>query len=160
MKSFHKKRLLKLASFLRTLPKERFNLEVITGLPKGSHAMKDEEQIVEELAGFCKGKTCGSAACAIGWCPAVFPRDAKWETRYGGVVLKSDEWQENFGFAEEFFGLTEAQAVYLFDPSYYPCRRQGKISVANRIADFVSGKMDEKWWAEVKEDYEYEPDYI
>ncbi len=56
MRTKHKNRILKLAAFLRTLPKVQFNLAIV--------AMESSE--------------CGTVACAAGWCPTVFPHTMKW----------------------------------------------------------------------------------
>lgn len=83
-----------------------------------------------------------AAACAIGWCPKVFPKLCKWDSD-GEVMLKSasslNRWSEgSFKAAEEMFGLTDRQCVYLFDPGSYP--RGNKTTakqVAKRIRAFV-----------------------
>ena len=65
---------------------------------------------------YIEGYGCGTVACALGWCPAVFPRH--WGARRGVPameyfpVLKGK--LSTFGSAIEFFGLDAEEADALF----------------------------------------------
>lgn len=141
------RRLLKLADFLEKLPKHRFNLRVIVDDSKVFDWDNDgdvEKGFEERLPG--ASPTCGTAACAIGWCPRVFPRNCT----YGGlnegwisVESKTTETSD-FDFAREFFGLGKEESYYLFDPSYYNDNRSGNKSVAKRIRRFVQKRPTEQ----------------
>lgn len=134
MKYFQKQRLLKLADFLEALPRGRFDLDFIA-----KKNNKGEQPAVN---------TCGTVACAIGWTPVVFPKHCGYTKicMYGtdkDLAVYSKECPElkDFYFAEEFFGLDNKEAFYLFMPESYPEGRRGKSSVANRIRKFVAGEV-------------------
>jgi hypothetical protein len=138
MKKLHKDRLLKLAKFLREkVPDEHFDLDSFINTGDYSY-----DRHLKDLPEIAKGKQrgCGTTACAVGWCPAVFPRYWEWQTEmYSeyGVRLKDSAHSSPFGDAEEFFDLSSTECNYLFDPYYYPERRIGKEEVARRIEQFV-----------------------
>lgn len=103
------KRLRKLANFLMTVPKDRFDL--------GSWI---EIGFYEE---FTPG--CGATACAFGWACTI-P-----EFKKAGLFLKGaipvlrgfndqDRYPEGFKTASKFFDISERDALYLFSPDYYP----------------------------------------
>jgi hypothetical protein len=68
--------------------------------------------------GGTKENPCGSAGCAIGECPIVFPKS--WYFRelahvgYGPRLLKSDKSGGPFGDAMAFFGISWGDASLLF----------------------------------------------
>lgn len=132
MKQLHKDRLLKLAEHLERIPNKKFNLSSWIQTVNGPANQN----------GFTK-HSCGTAACAVGYLPVVFPKYFEYNyldsysprLRYKTkAVLDLDGF---FG-ATHFFGLSEDQAFNLFMPSNYPRDRQGKTSVARRIRDFVN----------------------
>lgn len=130
-----KRRLLKLADFLENLPKSKFDLGIIA---RTNH--KGDTPAVE---------TCGSAACAIGWTPVVFPKHCCYKPReihfLGNLsVKKLGGSKTDFAFIEEFFNITHQEACYLFVPHSYPTKRQGKMSVAKRIREFVAAKHSQE----------------
>ncbi len=128
MKWFHKNRLLKLAAFLDKLPDEKFNFEYITN--EGGKPMLEALK-----AGAVR---CGTTACALGWAPAVFPRELKWarsivELNYGGqktrAILQKNQFEPEYSVhpwdvtektAQDFFGLTKDETTTLFVPGYTP----------------------------------------
>ena len=154
MNDLGNRRLLKLAAFLRTVPRKHFNLDVIANNSNDIDDGKTNCQIIKRMKEI--GKTnkkydCGAAACAIGWMPAAFPRQCKWssnkDTWYSeiNVVLRSSN-KKDFAAAKEFFDICEKQADYLFQPDFYPNSRYNSISpktVAKRIEKFVktNGQM-------------------
>lgn len=115
-----RKRLLKLANFIKHVPQKKFDLGVIAE-DRGS---------------------CGTVCCAIGYCPVVFPRQFKYvRDEYGqiNVELKSTT-AVDFDAARTFFGLTYNAADFLFMPSCYPQHDDVPAKVvAKRIEDFANG---------------------
>lgn len=143
-----KERLLKLAAFLKTVPEKHFNLSSFVSFDAGydylnALQIKTKEQCINNLTKV--GKTlkenpiCGSTACAVGWCPTVFPRSFIWDVNET-VRLKNNLKKANFSAAEEFFGLSYEDCEYLFTPDAYDNDRQGPKSVAYRIERFVTRK--------------------
>lgn len=118
------KRLLKLADFLDTVPREKFDFAQV--------AKEVGKPMRKALAA---GKTrCGTVGCAMGWAPVVFPRLLKWVPAHKWhssefqtfAILPRDSRQESVGAgstwvhtsvtAEAAFGLTEDQVQFLFNP--------------------------------------------
>lgn len=139
-----KQRLLKLATFLRSVDRRLFNLHHFV---KGNNVCGLKKQ----------DKNCGTAACAVGYLPVVFPRYVKYTLKEGRIELqlkKDSAYFDYYAFsiAQEFFNLTYTEIHYLFDPAKYPAGRRGPISVANRIEKFVKdGK-----YSEMSYPYKYE----
>lgn len=115
MQAMYAKRLLKLADFLDKLPKEKFNFGLI--------AEVGNKPMLEALK--AGRQRCGTTACAIGWMPAVFPRQVCWVgAEKSGEILEVgframtiDTYPAtNFGVAEQFFGLTSEESGLLFNP--------------------------------------------
>ena len=112
-------RLLKLATFLEILPREKFNFNcVIKRKP---------------------GKECGSVGCAIGWTPEVFPRLVKWND----PKLNMAGYKE---LATELFDICYDNATYLFAPGD-PCVGQLPVTatpkmVAKHIRKFVKDNKE------------------
>jgi hypothetical protein len=51
---------------------------------------------------------------------------------------------KGMGAASKFFGITEEEAEFLFDPEEYPDRYSTKaVTVRNRIRNFIARKTDE-----------------
>lgn len=113
MNAVGKKRLLKLADFLDKLPPEKFDFSEI--------AVQKGKPMREALKA---GRTrCGTVGCAIGWMPAAFPRSLRWdETRgwatrtFPDVCLINEPTRVDFDAAVTFFGITSADAYWLFQP--------------------------------------------
>lgn len=128
-------RLLKLAAFLHQLPPQKFDFSEV--------AFQDEKPMLEALK--ARKEDCGTVACAMGWCPAVFPKDITWKNKDQGgqlhVSLIKSPWTEDFEMAEKFFELSELEAGYLFKPfaSHLDDEATAK-EVAKLIRDFVKGK--------------------
>lgn len=122
MKSIHRKRLQKLADFLKTVPRKQFDIGVlVSGKP-------------EEIG-------CGSIACAIGHCPIVFPRHWKFRTSHAKpwnrVFLNSTRnrnWKKG---AMEFFGITGHERWDLFMAAGYESKSPTPKMVACKIEKFL-----------------------
>ena len=141
-----KDRLLKLAKFLRTLRgSKKFNLEVLVD----NEDFKEDEFVAlpkpSKKYANPKENFCGTAACAVGWCPVVFPKDCEYILDdLGAVSYVKDKNSSrlDFSWAEHFFNLTYGEAEYLFMPENYPYDHKGPVSVARRIEKFVKdGKV-------------------
>jgi len=120
VKAHHRKRLLRLADLLDTVPPEHFDLGVW-------------------LAG--DGPPCKTAACAVGWATTIPAfRRAGLTTDSSGWPIYS-EWG-GFNAAEQFFGLTEDDALHLFASSYrYRLADLTRpTTVARRIREFVEAQ--------------------
>ncbi len=110
------KRLLKLAAFLRKLPRQKFDF--CTFVSQGG---------LPPLEALAKGKhRCGTVACAIGWMPAVFPRLTEYqlssdEADAEAVCVKTPgivDYVTGFAVAREVFGIDELDSHFLFDPGW------------------------------------------
>ena len=116
-----KRRLLKLAAFLDTLPPEKWDfLHIIT--------RKNPS------------RTCGTVCCAIGWTPVVFPRLIKWKDLFVRSKRAYEIVKEQ---SQRLFGLSTEQINLLFIPrvSWNSESNQLPISatstdVANHIRKF------------------------
>lgn len=122
-----KQRLLKLASFLKTLTPERFDIR--------HWQSRDFDK-----------DNCNTAACAWGWCPVVFP-EAKLFTSNteDGIRTVSYAYEGHLYYSfdgiEKFFGLTENQSIKLFCSLGYNVDHRKEITpevVAQKIEDFVA----------------------
>lgn len=137
------KRLLKLADFLDTMPREKFDFGVVAdeqGKPMAEALAADKTQ-------------CGTVGCAIGWMPAVFPRGLEWtrstERMWTGplkrtrVALVGSPRTKDFAAAAEWFDISEleAEALFMPDSAGFGLRaiseRAGPTVVARRIRRFV-----------------------
>jgi hypothetical protein len=143
MDQVHKERLLRLADFLEhELPPEKFSYgDVVRGpdMPR-------------------KEMDCGSVACAIGWCPVIFPDLASYaKARFGPnfyVISKTPSGDTSWSFDEagmNLFGLSLDESEALFDPFYSDDSREemglepvdensSAIEVAANIRAFVKYK--------------------
>lgn len=55
---------------------------------------------------------CGTAGCALGECPVLWPEQWKWD---GNDPLLRDKWETDES-AHEFFGLDDFECDHLFYP--------------------------------------------
>lgn len=126
MTKLQKRRLLKLADFLENDPvvQDHFDLALFN-----SAQFRDIGPTAR-----------GSTACAIGWCPIVFP--TLWTTDENGFPrLKSSDhdYINSFNHTRFFFGLSHHETTRLFMPDEYPYEDTTKPwVVARRIREFVS----------------------
>lgn len=97
-------KLLTLASFLETLPEEKFRFD-------------------QTVAVWDYDNHCGSVCCAIGWTPKLFPDEVSWsagEWATTGFILAGDDEDDLSSFgtvAAKIFGLPRDLAELLFCPT-------------------------------------------
>lgn len=134
MKQVYKDRLLKLATFLENVPRRKFNLSWFI----------DTKYDVLPSQDYLKEGFCGTTACAVGYCPVVFPRLFSYKkdrNRVGTdnyeIVLSRNQDIKGFTAAQEVFGISLDDLLYMFDPDSYNHRQRGPKSVARRIRTFV-----------------------
>lgn len=97
------KRLNKLADFLDTVPRPKFDLSLIRREPNPDYAHPKEVK-------------CGTVACAMGWMPEAFPR-AGIKPINGEIGFKDQDTSEvdTFKTAQTFFGIGNQEAEGLFN---------------------------------------------
>ena len=130
----NKGRLLKLADFIGKLKPKKLDMDTIVN---PHYAEKDDKQSMNPYK-------CTSAACAMGWTPAVFPRLVEWSSydkhskSIEGVRLKVKGPRKYFDWdaMAKLFSITDTEATSLFgsgDPSYETPKQ-----VAKGIKKFVT----------------------
>lgn len=165
-RKLEKTRLLTLADSLSKIPAKHFNLESFVNpngyrygnfegiFQKNSEFRHEFKKIVN--ATFDKTMTrifetleeepnCGTTACAVGWCPKIFPAYFSWSENLNSVILKIDEKEYyDFEAAKVFFGLTDDQSFYLFSPWYYKPTSRTVKHVVRRIKNVVKNGFPKK----------------
>jgi hypothetical protein len=141
-----KQRMLKLADFLEQLDPKKFDLNYLVKSDKAQ--VRDEYGLEDKPEGKVPSKHyvleedfCGTAACAIGYCPIVFSRHARYgfdfHSHMWDVVDKNNHELTGMEWAGEFFGVGWGETVFLFSPEAYPEGRRGPKSVARRLRYMV-----------------------
>lgn len=117
------RRLLKLAKFLRKLPREKFDYSVL---------VKQTEN------------GCGTVCCAVGWMPAVDPRNWKWVADGTVPVVRGNGDRTQL----EYFSINNTEFSLLFTPWFLfttppdaPQRDATPKQVAAHIEKFVKGRQ-------------------
>jgi hypothetical protein len=162
-----RKLLLKLADLLEEDAKNKkgikFNLEVVCEPADLDLSTDDPTNL-----GFGKdGPTldCKTAACAMGLAAISgrfknlgYELNADSDGKYYNieVIYRKSEGDLYTGFdsaAEAMFDIPIEDVQYLFISDYYPAKhvkgRKGELAVAKRIRDYVVGKMDKNFYAEI-----------
>jgi len=86
-------------------------------------------------ADLCKDIGCGTAACALGYCPLVFPKD--WAVLAGGPRLKSSNFLSPFSCAEQYFNISMDDVWELFDKQGYNYGEPTAKQVASKIRKLI-----------------------
>ena len=139
MKALYRKRLLKLAEHLEKgkLAHKKFDFSAYN---------------VEKHDYVPAVRKCGYAGCAIGECPAIFPRQWTWGYTEPHLRNYNGALESALESAIRFFGLNMSEAAHLFIPEeqttyYYGGRflteRARRGSVARNIRAFVAIKERE-----------------
>lgn len=142
-------RLEKLADFLDNLHTKApaaFDLHSIVGAR--NHAdIVIVERLQAMLACDFQKHDCGATACAIGWMPAAFPNEVRWDKDaiiFPNVPRKHEHaGEQSFHVARQFFEIeidtlfSKRFDNYLFEPPSYPQNRRTAADVAIRIRDFI-----------------------
>lgn len=87
-----------------------------------------------------KPYTCGTAGCALGECPIIFPKQWRFDSNSFPALRRGDA--SGYEAGAEFFGLNGVEVRSLFDPS--DSGLGGKATrkqVAKRIRQFVAAKQ-------------------
>lgn len=95
---------------------------------------------------------CGSAGCAIGECPDIWPNDWKWNLggyNIDAVTLKGDTDYDSFEGAEEWFELSYYECRHLFSPDeqrifVYGGKVLGNKATANQVANNIKAFIDKE----------------
>ncbi len=118
-------RLLKLAMFLWTLDPKRFRYDHFIGKDWGGDPLL----------------SCGTTACAIGWCPTVFPSEITVrrglvvpEFRFLGYVPDESEGTVSGKHMAQFFGISYKDYKGLFNPWY---NLLGPNATAKEVAEHL-----------------------
>lgn len=139
-KPMYAKRLLKLADFLQTLPRQKFDFSQI--------AHQGEKPMMQALK--ARKESCGSVACAIGWMPAVWPKLLLWAPNSPNscelsVLMRGDNTGDtNFDIAQRFFNIDYDESMALFYPGWRvntPDYNATPEQVAAHIRRFVKAKQ-------------------
>ena len=141
----NKTKLLKLADFLESLTKKQFNFS----------------QVVEKYDKATKG---GTICCAIGWMPAVFPKEVQWNVKFTNgehmrmASVTDPDGQENYEvIAARVLGISADTVVSLFFPHqqvlvHKDLDRCGALAspqdVGRMLRQFVELVVKKKLWAD------------
>ena len=122
-----KQRLQTLANFLRTVPAHKFDLWSWRSAPPSALSLSDQS---------LTDPSCGTAGCAVGWAcayPAFQAEGLAFHPKIGAPTLYGHiGWEA----VKVFFGLSLADASYLFHCSGYPSNPTPDM-VADRIEKFI-----------------------
>lgn len=128
------RRIPKLIEVLKRVPERRFDMiHIIRGM-RHPEWKKGLEQAAEGY----DNPICDSAACAIGYLPAVFPTLCQWSFS-GKVVIDTPQiYYQNFGAACIVLDIEEHEAEWLFlAGKNYPKYPITKQMVIDRLELFV-----------------------
>lgn len=128
----NKKRLLKLAAFLETVPARKFYLHVwVKSMPK-------------QAEGETEG-SCGFAGCAMGWAvhAKLFRGLSFGESVEGDDDVNSPPMyngEAGLSASSSLFGIANSESFYLFIDESYPNHKATPKQVAKRIRAFVASE--------------------
>jgi hypothetical protein len=140
MKYFHKQRLLKLAHFLDSVPRKKFDIGSFITVKSDNLGEDFSDEYDYWTVKALKNNECGTVACACGWA-ATIPsfRKAGYKLNDFGTIMFNGE--KDWGAIEDFFGLEETESSYLFLGSSYPYDyKTTPKQVKQRILKFLKQK--------------------
>lgn len=125
----NKKRLLKLADFLESVPPRKFNLSTwVQSMPT-------------QAEGDAEG-SCGFAGCAVGWAvhAKLFRGLSFGEAEIDDEANRPPKYRGFYGFTaiEILFDIEFDEGCHLFDDAAYPNHKATPKQVAKRIRAFAS----------------------
>jgi hypothetical protein len=85
-------------------------------------------------------RDCGTTGCAVGWCPAVFPKYFEYDQNENVVGRRHLRGVKIFDLAMRFFNITQNEALSLFSPDFYSPTYKDHHAVAGRIYGFVHNR--------------------
>lgn len=141
-----KQKLLKLAKCLRGLTKaqqQHFDMSTFCRDYDNEDCSRDDDGYPDGDNGHkfpLNPQACNTAACALGWATAFFPR-SKLKVVEGSVIWEDDTYDYCAG--AKMFGITYDQSIYLFSPLEYDESKITPKMVAARIEKLV--KKTEKF---------------
>lgn len=143
MNTIQKRRLLKLARFLRTVPKEKFDIDSWYNHPFQHRKPNGPDYNYEKISAKKFLSHCGTTACAMGWAAVCMPTIFRKDERDEVICLESGAYQ-GMQAAQDGFGITYRESMHLFSESgYYSVNPTPKV-VARRIEQFVKRKEKER----------------
>ena len=111
MKTLYKDRLTKLGDFLVSVPSDRFDL--LSWRNNGESDMESDGNIDDDAL----RTGCGTTGCAVGWACTI-PEFKEAGLAYKDYTVSYDGLR-GFQAVEEFFGLSQMEAMYLFSEASY-----------------------------------------
>jgi len=132
MKTLHKRRLLKLGRFLRDDERVKGHFDMRRFYCNFFRFYCN----LFDWRAFYKPTGCHTTACAIGWCPAVFPSLWKWDSSEG-FQLRGDSATNEFYLARVFFGVTSHEVSALFGCRGYERANLDPELVGNYLIKFA-----------------------
>ncbi len=136
----NKERLLKLAEFLKTVPREKFDMNVWAS----DDATKNN---------------CGTAGCAVGWAATCFKRSGFYldnsYCEFNHPPIPAYKEFTDWNAVREFFKITLDESYYLFSPSTYfrGDKKPSPQTVAKRIQQFVKRGGISRYYEKTHFDY-------
>ena len=154
MNTYQRKRLEKLAEFLKTVPSEKFDMELWMDTKAATARSPDPVD----------ANACGTVGCAMGWATTI-PSFRKAGLRlfhindYLGrlssachialVDKKTGHISSDFSAAADFFGISISESEKLFSPDHYKeNQRKNPKFVSKKITNFL--KKRDKFWGRNK----------
>lgn len=80
---------------------------------------------------------CGTAACFVGWAPAIFPRLVTLSSRSANLKIGEGRYRYPLDAARELFDLSEDQACDLFLPKTGNLKRCQVIRNVRKLCDAI-----------------------
>ena len=147
MNAYQRKRLEKLAEFLKTVPPEKFDMEQWMDTEDATDATERSRDVPVDA------NACGTVGCAMGWATTI-PSFRKAGlrlfriTNYLGqpssachvalVDKKTGHISSDFSAAADFFGISISESEKLFSPDHYKeNQRKNPKFVSKRITNFL-----------------------
>lgn len=129
-----KQRFRTLATLLRTVPPEKFDLWSWRSAPGAGLAHPNPTHTLSDQS--LTDPSCRTAGCAVGWACAYPAFQAEGLSFHPKISAPAFNGHTGWEAVEGFFGLSPADASYLFRCSGYPSNPTPDM-VADRIEKFI-----------------------